>query len=177
MKTVELSKIECGKTFKIGEIEFIKFTDEDGKVIVVTKDSVFRSEFGKNNNLSESKIIERLNSEVLPKIVEEVGEENVCEFETDLTTLDGLKPYAPFKSKVSLPTFDFYRANVEIFDKYKLDEYWWLATPDTALPHYNPSWGVCVSPSGYIFSDYYCDYFAVRPFFIFLSSILVSCDE
>lgn len=178
MKKTELSSIEVGKTFKIGEIEFIKFSDIDGVTIAVSKDIVFRLEFGNNNNLAESDVLEKLNKEILPELIKEVGEENILEFETDLTTLDGLKPYEPLKSKISIPSFDFYRANVEMFDKYKVDSWWWLATPDTAKPHYNPSWRLCVSPDGFIFNSLiYDSNYGVRPFLKFVSSIFVSCEE
>ena len=177
MKKTELSNVKVGKTFKIGEIEFIKFSDIDGVTIAVSKDIVFRSEFGDNNNLAESDVLEKLNKEILPELIKEVGQENILEFETDLTTLDGLKPYEPLKSKISIPSFDFYRANVEMFDKYKVDSWWWLATPDTAEPHYNPSWLLCVSPVGRVSYDIYYYYFGVRPFLKFVSSIFVSYEE
>ena len=177
MKKTELSNVKVGKTFKIGEIEFIKFSDIDGVTIAVSKDIVFRSEFGDNNNLAESDVLEKLNKEILPELIKEVGQENILEFETDLTTLDGLKPYEPLKSKISIPSFDFYRANVEMFDKYKVDSWWWLATPDTAEPHYNPSWLLCVSPGGGIYSDNCNGRRGVRPFLKFVSSIFVSYEE
>lgn len=177
MNMKKLYEIENGKTFKVGEIEFIKFTDNDGVTVAVTKDTLFRSEFGNDNNIHTSTILERLKTEVLPKIIDAVGDENVCEFETDLTTLDGLKSYEPLKSKISLPTFDFYRSNVEIFDKYKVNDWWWLATPESARPHDAPNWIVCVSPSGYIYYSGYSRSYGVRPFLCFVSSISVSCEE
>ena len=121
--------------------------------------------------------IESLNDEFLPKVAAIVGEENICEFKTDLTTLDGLKPYAPLLSKISLPTLDFYRKNVEIFDKYNPDSWWWLATPESAKPHSRPSWTVCVSPVGSISGDYCYNDGGVRPILNFVSSISVSCEE
>ena len=176
MKTVKLSEVKHGGIFKILDVEFIKFILDEKTSIAVTKNSVFDSAFGKeNNNLAESVVLERLTKEFLPKIISAVGEENVLEFETDLTALDGLKPYEPLKSKISLPTFDFYRSNVETFDKYKFDNWWWLSTPDTAQPHYNPAWVVCVSPRGYFNFNFYDYYYGVRPFLHFESSISVSC--
>lgn len=177
MNMKKLNEIENGKIFKVGEIEFIKFADKDGVTVAVTKDTLFRSKFGKDNNLHTSEVLEKLNAEVLPKIIDAVGEENVCEIETDLTTLDGLKPYEPLKSKISLPTLDFYRSNVEIFDKYKINDWWWLATPESARPHDAPNWIVCVPPSGNIYGDIYCGSNGVRPFLCFVSSISVSCEE
>lgn len=170
--------IKDGETFKVGNIEFIKFPEVNGMTPVVAKDIVFDSRFGRDNNLAKSVIMERLANEVLPEIISEVGEENVCKFKTDLTTLDGLKPYGEMESVISLPTFDFYRANVEIFDKHKANCWWWLATPDSAQPHCDPDWVLCVAPSGYL--DYFGDYdgdFGVRPILFFVSSIFGSSEQ
>ena len=178
MKTVKLSEVEIGKTFKAGDFEFIKFSETEGIASVVAKNDVFRSCFGKNNNFAESEVMERLTNEILPKLEESVGAENICEFETDLITFDGLKTYGKITSKISLPTLDFYRANVEIFDKYKLSRWWWLATADSAYPHWEGCpWILCVSPDGDMGGNDYYDYNGVRPFLSFKSSIFVSCEE
>ena len=153
MKT--LAEIKNGETFKVGDVEFIKFSDKDGVTAAVTKDIVFRSDFGKNNNLANMKIINRLEKEFLPSIIAAVGEENILDVETDLTTLDALKTFRTITSKVSLPTLDFYRENIEIFDRYKLNNWYWLATAWSALPHYNSNLILCVAPSGDINYDCY----------------------
>lgn len=177
-KTVKLTEIETGKTFTVGGIEFIKFSDENGETVVVAKNILFRSRFGNNNDLRGSDILKKLNVDFLPKLVEAVGDENICEFETDLTTFDGLKPYGAMKAKVSLPTLDFYRENVEIFDRYKADSWWWLATPESAEQHNNANWILCVAPSGrIIYIDFFNDNFGVRPFCILKSDIFVSYEE
>ena len=172
MKT--LAEIKIGETFKVADIEFIKFADKNGNTIAVAKESAFDSRFGENNNFAESRVKSRLESEVLPKIEEAVGAENIIEHEVDLLSLDGDDKWGKAKCKISLPTFDFYRHNVKIFDKYKLGKWWWLATPDTTAKHYNDDWVVCVSPPGYFGGGISgCDDFAVRPFIIFVSSISV----
>lgn len=177
MKNIKLSEVEIGKTFKIGDTEFIKFADENNETVAVTSDVVHNMKFGKNNNLSKSDVLNWLNKEFLQKITDVIGEDNVCEFTTDLTSLDGLKTYGCVNSKISLPTLDFYRAHVDIFDKFKVSKWWWLATPDSAAPHWDGCpWVVCVSPVGYIFSNYYGRN-GVRPFLRFVSSISVSCEE
>ncbi len=169
--------VKDGETFTVAGMDFIKFPSVDGKTPVVMKEIAFRSDFGNNNDLRASKVLKRMQKDILPKIIEAVGEENVLTFKTDLTTLDGLKPYEDLESRISLPTFDFYRANVESFDKHNPGSWWWLATPESAQPHYRPSWIVCVSPSGYISNDNYgCD-LGVRPFLIFNSSIFGSSGE
>ena len=172
-----LSEIKNGNTFNIGNYKLIKFSDNDGKSIVVFADTVFDERFGDDNNFSKSKILKRLNDEILPEIIKVVGEDNVLEFETDLTSLDGLKTHGTMKSKISIPTFDFYRNNVQIFDKYKISAYWWLATPDTTSEHYNNRWIVCVSPDGNMDVGGYDLDLGVRPILIFNSSISVSCEE
>ena len=172
----EIKKIECrdGEAFTVAGIEFIKFPSADGKTPVVMKEICFESRFGKNNDLRSSEVFKRLQMEVLPKLIELFGEENLCTFKTDLTTMDGLKPYAATESKVSIPTLDFYRANAEIFDKHNRGEWWWLATPFSARPHEAPDWTLCVSPSGCI-NGYHCNgVLGVRPFCILKSTIFES---
>lgn len=155
MKTTKtLAEIAIGGLFEVAGIEFIKFADENGQTIAVVKDSLFNSEFGDNNNFAESIIKRRLEKEILSKIEGEIGAENIIEHEVDLLSLDGGDKWGKINCKISIPTFDFYRANVKIFDKYKLDEWWWLATSDTTRAHYNDDWTVCVAPRGFI--NYFC---------------------
>lgn len=165
-------------TFTVAGIEFIKFPSEGDATPVMVKGCPFRSLFGNNNDLRQSDVLKKMQADVLPKIIEAIGEENVLTFKTDLTTEDGLKPYGVMESKVSLPTLDFYRANVETFDKHKAKEWFWLATPESAKPHSSPDWILCVAPSGYIYYDnFYYDINGVRPFFHFKSSIFESFGE
>ena len=169
--------VKDGGTFKIGDMEFIKFPSVGGQTPVVMKDIAFRSSFGNNNDLRSSDVLRKMEAEILPKIIEAVGKENLCAIKTDLTTMDGLKPYGTMESLISLPTLDFYRTNVEIFDQHNPGCWWWLATPESAQPHYSPSWILCVSPSGRIgrVSCYFdC---GVRPFLIFESSIFGSSES
>ena len=174
MKKIEIINEEL---FKIGEYEFIKFTGEDGSIIGVLKDSLYDMEFGKTNDFSKSEILERLTREFLPEIESLVGAVNLLEFETDLISLDGSKKYGTMKSKVSLPTFDFYRSNRAVFEKYKLDDWWWLATPHVTSEYYSDKWSLCVSPGGFIILNYYIsDIGGVRPIMRFSSSIFDSLE-
>ncbi len=176
--TAIFPNVKDGETFTIAGMEFIKFPSADGKTPVVMEDIAFCSRFGANNDFRSSEVLKKMEQDILPKIIEAVGEENVLTFKTDLTALDGLNPYGELDTRISLPTMDFYRKNVEIFDKYKPDRWWWLATPESAQPHEEPYWVLCVSPSGYFF-NYFYDYddFGVRPFLIFNSSIFESSEE
>ena len=179
--SVVISKIpfvKDGETFSVGGVEFIKFPEVNGTVPAVARDIIFSSRFGDDNDLRSSDVLKKLEVEFLPKIIEAIGADNLCTIKTDLTALDGLKPYGVMESLVSLPTFDFYRANVEVFDKYPVSRWWWLATPESAAPHSAPGWVVCVAPSGNIYYVYYDnDYFGVRPFLSFSSSIFESSAQ
>ena len=175
--TTNLRSVKDGDIFRLAGMEFIRFPSIDGKTPVVMRDIAFSSRFGDNNDLRSSDALKKMQKEILPQIMEAIGEENVLTFQTDITALDGLKPYGVIESKISLPTIDFYREHVEIFDKYQVDEWWWLATPESAPPHSAPKWVVCVAPSGD--NRYRCNScdFGVRPFLIFNSSIFESSEE
>ena len=177
MSKEKISGVKVGDVFTVAGMEFIRFPEVNGKVPVVMKGCAFHSEFGDSTDLRESKVLKRLEKEVLPKIIEAVGEENVCTFQTDLTTWDGLKVYGVLNSRISIPTMDFYRTHVEIFDKYKADSWWWLATADSATPHYDSPWVLCVPPSGYVYHVRCRGRYGVRPFLFFESSIFGSFEE
>lgn len=177
-ENIKIASVKDGETFSVGGVEFIKFPEVNGTTPAVAKDIVFRSRFGDNNDFRCSDVLKKLESEFLPEIIAAVGEENVCSIKTDLTALDGMKPYGVMESKVSLPTLDFYRENVEIFDKYNPDTWWWLATPESAQPHCNPHWVTCVAPSGFVNNgNYNYDDCGVRPFLSFNSSIFESSEN
>lgn len=176
-KEAALAGTKDGETFMVGGISFIKFPSVDGMTPAVAKDILFTSRFGDSNNLGKSDVLRKLQEEVLPKILADIGADKLCTIKTDLTTLDGLKPYDDLESLISLPTFDFYRANVSIFDQYKVDEWWWLATPESAQPHDAPRWVVCVAPSGGFGYDNFVNGRGVRPFLLFDSSIFESRGE
>lgn len=170
---MKLFDINIGETFKVAETEFIKFTEEDGKTFAVAKDSLFNSSFGNDGNLAESKLRAKLENELLAKIEAEVGADNVLEFETDMTALDGTKPFSDITSKISLPTLDFYRKHREIFGKYSIDRWWWLSTVDSES---FKDIVLCVSPRGDFNYGYFNNDIGVRPILLFSSSISVSCN-
>lgn len=175
--TAIFTSVKDGEVFTVAGMEFIKFPSVIGMTPVVMKDLAFFSRFGDNNDFRKSVVLDKMQKDILPKIIEAVGEENVLTFKTDLTALDGLKPYGELESKISLPTLDFYRAHVDIFDKYNPKKWWWLATPESAKPHYDPTWVCCVAPSGVV-CNYGYNYVndGVRPFLIFKSSIFESSE-
>ena len=175
---LKIPAVKDGEVFSVGGVKFIKFPEVNGTVPAVAKDLAFYSRFGKNNDLRSSDVLKKLMDDFLPKIIDDVGSENLCAIKTDLTALDGLKPYGAISSLVSLPTLDFYRANVDIFDKHKINDWWWLATAWSAPPHESADWVSCVAPSGSVFNDLRdYDNGGVRPFLSFNSSIFESSAQ
>ena len=172
---MEKINAKVGETFKVGGYELIRFAEKDGGVCVVFKDVAFTSDYGKNNNLSASKILRRMQEEILPELEKLIGAENILEFETDLISVDGSRKHGKMRSKISLPTFDFYRKNRAIFARHKVDTWWWLATPWETSEYTDDYWAGCVSPRGGIDDDdgIYGNR-GVRPFLIFSPSIFVS---
>ena len=172
----KLSDIPTGETFKIGEHEFIVLEHSGDTTAVIRNDLLVKNKaFGKNNNYDGSDVDAVCNS-FADEIAAIVGEDNLAEHTVDLTSDDGLKDYGKIRRRVSLLTTDLYRRYVAILDKYKIDTWWWLATPFSTPTHENASWAKCVSPSGCLGSNnyYYYDNSGVRPFFILKSNIFVS---
>ena len=169
MEKRSLADVKVGETYFIGDMEFIKFPDLNGGSVAIMKNSIGDKAFDdEGNNFAESSLLKYLEGEVLPKIEAKIGSENIIEFETDLLTADGLKIYGTMRSKISLPTFDYYRTNRDIFEKYKLGDWWWLATAK------GDSYVFCVSPLGSINDNSCSSNGGVRPFLIFDPSISVS---
>ena len=79
------------------------------------------------NDWRISRLRRHLNSDLLEKIENEIGEENVIEFERDLLSVDGQNQYRACKDKVSLLTFDEYRKYRSLIPNE--DYCWWLLTP------------------------------------------------
>lgn len=127
------------------------------------------------NDWRISELRQHLNDDLLRKLENEIGEENIIKFERDLLSVDGQNQYRACKDKVSLLTLDEYRKYRSLIPNEEY--YWWLLTPwSTGCNGY--SLGVAVVlPSGniYGFNCYYGD--GVRPVCIFSSSIFESKEK
>lgn len=168
---------EDGKIAHVGKYEFIviKKNDTLGTVDLLLKDTIGEDmRFGDTNDFRASDIKGTL-EEFAKEISGIVGEENIAEHIVDLTADDGLKCYGTIKSKMSLFTANMARENVEILDEFKIDKWWWLATPYSTPKHESGSWVKCVSPRGN-FNYSNCGYYGggVRPFCILKSNIFES---
>lgn len=106
----------------------IRFPEQNGMIpMLIDYYTDMRFDYS-DNNFAESEMLHRLNRDLLPTLEDIFGADNIVEFETDLTTLNGDNAYGTLKSKISIPTIGFYNSNREIFDKHN-KWYWWTATP------------------------------------------------
>lgn len=127
------------------------------------------------NDWRISELRQHLNSDLLEKIENEIGEENVIKFERDLLSVDGQNQYRACKDKVSLLTLDEYRKYRSLIPNEEY--YWWLLTPwSTGCNGY--SLGVTVVlPSGcFYYNNCNCSR-GVRPVCIFSPSIFESKEK
>ena len=171
---VKLEDVPVGETCKVGNHEMIVLDRVDGASLLLRKELLRDAEeFGTNNNYDGS-FADEICNEFAKEIAEIVGEDNILLHDVDLTADDGLKDYGIIRRKASLLTAEPARRYVDILDKYKLDAWWWLATPYSTPKHGNSSWIKCVSPAGNVCNCSYFNVSGVRPFCILKSNIFVS---
>ena len=173
-KVRKLGEVAVGDIVKIGKHEMIVLSQQEGKTELICKDLFGKtSVFGSSNNYDGSKV-DKLCEDFAEQIGDAIGPANMLLFDVDLTSDDGLKDYGVIRRKAALLTADQYRKYVQILDRYKQDDWWWIATPHSTETHENADWVKCVSPAGFVNNRYYGSQFGVRPFCILKSSIFVS---
>lgn len=121
------------------------------------------------NDWRISELRQHLNSDLLEKIENEIGEENIIEFERDLLSVDGQKEYEKCKDKVSMLTLDEYRKCRSLIPNEEY--YWWLLTPWSTPCNEYYKWMAVVVPSGNVVYGVCRNSFGVRPVCIFSPSI------
>lgn len=172
-----VSKIPSGlkieDTFKIAGLDWkiIDITDKGYSCLceILEEDMKFDDS---SNDWRSSGLRKYLNGDFLKKISDEVGEENIVKFERDLLSLDGQTEYEKCEDSVSLLTVDEYRKYRSLIPNEK--KWWWLITP-WSTPCNDYEYPVTVVASSGYFSRRHCgNYYGVRPFCIFSSSIFES---
>ena len=127
------------------------------------------------NDWRISRLRRHLNSDLLEKIENEIGEENIIEFERDLLSADGQKEYEKCKDKVSMLALDEYRKYRSLIPNEEY--YWWLLTPWSTPHNGYYKWMAVVVPSGNVVYGVCRNSFGVRPVCILKSDIFVSKGE
>jgi hypothetical protein len=176
---VELSTLNAGDTFKIGEHDFIVLEQTNGQTMVISKglmaeDKVFDSNCRDYSKSSLKKFIESI---IQPIIEKEIGADNIIEHEVDLTSVDMQNEFGKCECKVRPITFDEARKYNDLLVNKNLPDWFWTCTPWSTEDRVWKYSVAVVSPSGYFSNfDYHYD-FDVRPFCILKSNIFVSKGE
>ena len=158
-----------------GTLEFIVLEEVADEIHLLLKDTCGDDvTFGDTNDFRGSNV-EKILDAFTERVANIVGEKNILLHDVDLTALDGLKDYGSVTKKASLLTHGRAVKYVDMLEKYKLDKWWWLATPWSTPTHDYKTGVVCVSPVGGVNDDCGSYYnVGVRPFCILNSNIFVS---
>ena len=173
---VMLKDIPVGGKFDTGIGRFIVLEQKEDSAVVITED-LYRKDVefdGACTDYEKSALRELCEGEILNEFVAEFGEDNICENEAGLVTVDGQEVFGKLLTKVRPLTFDEAREYNDLLVNKDLPDWYWTCTPwSTKGRGWEYSVAV-VSPSGYIL-NFNCNYcFGVRPFCILKSNIFVS---
>ena len=171
---VELSTVAPGGVIDLGEDEFVVLDHDEGGTLVISKDFMEEDvKFGDNTDFNGSNVHRVLYKNILPKIEEVVGLENILPQTIKLTTIDNQNVYEDVTWKIRLLTFDEVRKYNPLIVNEDLGDYWWLMTPWTSRDRWEYPVTV-VSPDGSIgCGSCYCAS-GVRPVLYLKSNIFVS---
>lgn len=178
---VELSTVAPGGVIDLVEDEFVVLDHDDGGTLVISKDFMEEDvKFGDNTDFNGSNVQRVLYEDILPKLEEAVGKDNILSQTVKLTTVDNQNVYEDVTGKIRLLTFDEARKYNPLIVNEELDDYWWLMTSWTSNDRVDYPVAV-VSPVGYVGLRSYYYYIGVRPVLYLKSNIFVSlggkCDE
>lgn len=180
LKQVELRSLKPGEVFKIGDWDFLVLKQEDNSTKVISKNLLIEDvEFDSDSrDYNKSDLKEKIEEEILPVIVREIGEDNIIEHTASLVSVDNQKEFDDVVCKVRPLTFDEAREFNNLLVNKDLPDWWWTITPwSTEEREWKHSIAV-VSPRGdFIHFNYFIDCRGVRPFCILKSNIFVSKGE
>lgn len=178
---VELSTVDPGNVIDLGEDEFVVLDHDEGGTLVISKELMEEDvKFGENTDFNGSNVQHVLYKDILPKMEDVVGSENILPQTIKLTTIDNQNVYEDVTGKIRLLTFDEARKYNLLIVNEDLGDYWWLMTPWTSKDRWEYPVAV-VSPGGFIGRGSCSVSRGVRPVLYLKSNIFVSlggkCDE
>lgn len=172
MQKLNLKGLKTGDYFEIAGLKWriLDITPQGYHCLaeIIEGNKLFDSN---SNDWSGSSLRKWLNNEFHDKIMREIGEDNIIEFERDLLSLDGQTEYGKCFDKISLLNIDEYRKYRRLIPN--TDKWWWLINPWSTKCNNVEKLVTVVSPSGFI-SCHYCHFIGVRPFCIFSPAIFES---
>lgn len=176
---VQLSTLNPGDVFKIGEHDFIVLMQCREETAVISKGFMAGNvKFDDYSiNYKESNLKKVIENQLQPVIEKEVGSKNLIEHEVDLTSVDMQDEFGGFKCKVRPITFDEARLYNNLLVNKNLNDWWWACTPWSTEDRGWKYSITVVAPSGFVGNDICVISYGVRPFCILKSNIFVSKGE
>lgn len=176
---VMLKDIPVGGKFDTGIGRFIVLEQKENYTAVITED-LYREDVKFDDDCTDykkSSLRELCEGEILNEFVAEFGEDNICENEAGLVTVDGQKVFEKLLTKVRPLTFDEARECNDLLVNKDIPDWYWTCTPWSTKERGCGYSVAVVSPSGYFYINYCRNCSGVRPFCILKSNIFVSKGE
>lgn len=175
---VELSTLKRGEVFQTTGKRKYKVLEQYGDTTkIISLDLVKENvKFGDTSDYKTSKVKKLCDIEILKDFEEEFGAENIEEHMTDIITADGQK-LGTVDCKIRPITFDEAREYTDITPNNYLNDWYWTLSPWSTEERGWKKSIIVVSPSGFIYDDYFIDVIGVRPVCILKSNIFVSRVE
>lgn len=175
---VQLSTLNPGDVFKIGEYDFIVLEQNKEQTMVISKGFIAESKrFDSNTrDYNKSSLKKLIESDIQPIVENAVGADNIVEHDVNLTSVDMQNEFGTCRCKVRPITFDEARKYNDLLVNKDLGDWWWTCTPWSTKDRGREYSIAVVSSSGYIGRNYCGLNNGVRPFCIFSSSIFESED-
>ena len=176
---VMLKDIQAGEKFDTGIGRFIVLEQKADCTVVITEGLYRKNEEFDDDctDYKKSSLRELCDGEILNEFVAEFGEDNICENEAGLVTIDGQEVFGKLLTKVRPVTFDEGRKYNELLVNKELPDWYWTCTSWSTAERDWPYSVAVVSPSGDIYYGNCSNCGGVRPLCILKSNIFVSRVE
>lgn len=176
---VMLKDIQAGGKFETGIGRFIVLEQKADCTVIITEGLYRKNEKFDDDctDYKKSSLRELCDGEILNEFVAEFGEDNICENEAELVTVDGQEVFGKLLTKVRPVTFDEGRKYNELLVNKELPDWYWTCTSWSAAER-GWAYSVAVVSQSGNFSNYdYNGSNGVRPLCILKSNIFVSRVE
>lgn len=176
---VMLKDIPAGGKFETGIGRFLVLKQKADCTVVITEGLYRKNEEFDNDctDYKKSSLRELCDGEILNEFVAEFGEDNICENEAGLVTVDCQEVFGKLLTKVRPLTFDEAREYNDLLVNKDLPDWYWTCTSWSTAERDWPYSVAVVSPSGVIGDYNYYYSYGVRPLCILKSNIFVSRVE
>ncbi len=176
---VMLKDIPAGGKFETGIGRFLVLKQKADCTVVITEGLYRKNEEFDDDctDYKKSSLRELCDGEILNEFVAEFGEDNICENEAGLVTVDGQEVFGKLLTKVRPLTFDEAREYNDLLVNKDLPDWYWTCTSWSTAERDWPYSVAVVSPAGNFYNYNYYRCYGVRPLCILKSNIFVSRVE